>query len=89
MTKEEDPWSSVNVSRSLPSGRVRDAWEVAMHLVSDHADPMAVCRSYEDNTDQHDYEHRGPGTIRDHPPESRHIDPEKVELVLEEAEAAP
>lgn len=38
-----------------------------LHLVSRHADPMAVTRSGPDNEDQHEHEHRGPGTIRDHP----------------------
>src|SRR5216683_1552624 len=38
-----------------------------LHLVSMHADPMAVCRTAAENDDQHEHEHRGPGTIRNHP----------------------
>jgi hypothetical protein len=41
----------------------RSLW---LHLVSMHADPMAVLRSEADNDDQHEHEHRGPGTIRNH-----------------------
>ena len=38
-----------------------------LHLVSVHADPMATCRTSDDNYAQHQAEHRGPGTIRNHP----------------------
>ena len=61
-------------------------WELAMHLISAHADPMAVCRSGEDNADQHHHEHTGPCTIRNHTPASRVFDEKKIELVLEEIE---
>lgn len=62
------------------------AWELAMHLISRHADPMAICRDYDDNSEQHHHEHTGPGTIRDHSPASRTFNLEKIELVLEEIE---
>lgn len=63
-----------------------DQWELVMHLISAHADPLAVCRSYADNLDQHEHEHRGPGTIRNHSPASRFFNAVKIELVLEECE---
>jgi hypothetical protein len=64
-------------------------YELAMHLISAHCDPMAVCRFPPDNADQHEYEHAGPGTIRSHPGDSLAFDEQKVEDVLEEAEANP
>jgi hypothetical protein len=61
-------------------------WQLAMHLISMHADPMAVARSREENDEQHAYEHIGPGTIRNHPVSLRTYDPAKIEVVLEECE---
>ena len=61
-------------------------WLLAMHLISDHADPMAICRPHGENFTQHVHEHTGPCTIRDHDPTSRHFDEEEIELVLEECE---
>lgn len=71
------------------------AYATAMHLISEHADPMAVARSPQDNDEQHDYEHTGPCTIKFHVPvrpgprlgrEWLGYDEAKVEAVLEEAE---
>jgi hypothetical protein len=62
--------------------------ERAFHLISAHADPMAICRSEADNDDQHDHEHTGPGTIRNHPRDWLGWDAAKIEAILEEAEAA-
>lgn len=62
------------------------AWELAMHLISEHADPMAICRNYDDNSEQHHHEHTGPGTIRGHSPGSRVFSIKKIELVLEDIE---
>lgn len=58
----------------------------AFHLISMHADPMAVARTRAENIDQHYHEHRGPGTIRNHNPASVDWDEAKVEAVLEECE---
>jgi hypothetical protein len=79
--------SARRMRERLAVGTAEDAWELAMHLIGRHADPMAVCRSYADNADQHHCEHQGPGTIRNHSPASRVFDPAKVEAVLEECEA--
>jgi hypothetical protein len=61
---------------------------LALHLVSIHCDPMAIARSYDENVDMHDHEHKGPGTIRNHDPAWLGCDAAKAEDVLEEAEAA-
>lgn len=58
----------------------------AFHLISEHIDPMAVCRGPAENIEQHWHEHRGPGTIRDHNPVSVAWDEDKLEAVLEECE---
>lgn len=66
-----------------------NGYDLAMHLVSAHCDPMAVCRFPPDNIDQHEHEHDGPGTIRNHPRDDLSFDEQKVEDVLEETEAHP
>lgn len=58
------------------------------HCVSEHAvilspeTTLAELRSY------HAGEHRGPGTIRNHEPESRHYSLKKMGMVLSEADDA-
>jgi hypothetical protein len=42
----------------------RSLW---LHLVSRHADGLAVIRTEADNVLAHEREHAGPGTIRNHP----------------------
>jgi hypothetical protein len=59
----------------------------AFHLISAHADPMAICRSPEDNRVQHEHEHDGPGTIRSHWKDWAGWDENMLERVLEEAES--
>lgn len=66
--------------------QVSVAYVLAMHLIGRHADPLAITRSGIDNLIAHDYEHRGPGTIRDHSPDSWEYDSGEVELILEELE---
>lgn len=61
---------------------------LALHLVSAHCDGMAIARSHAENVEQHAHEHRGPGTIRNHPPASFFYDDQKIEHVLEELEEA-
>lgn len=60
--------------------------DLAFHLISAHADPMAICRAPAGNTVQHDGEHTGPGAIRNHWPGWLGWDADQIELVLEEAE---
>jgi hypothetical protein len=60
--------------------------DMAFHLISAHCDPLAIARPHAGNTEQHHHEHTGPGTIRNHPVDSRAWDPVKLEQVLEEAE---
>lgn len=62
--------------------------ELAFHLVSEHADPMAICRPEADNREQHEYEHTGPGTIRNHAADLLAWHEAKIELVLEDLEDA-
>jgi len=66
-----------------------EAEKLALHLVGVHCDPMAIARPHDENVDQHQHEHRGPGTIRNHDPGWLGYDAAKVEAVLEEAEAVP
>jgi hypothetical protein len=63
-----------------------NAWgRLALHLASDHADPLAVCRGARQNDEQHEHEHDGPGTIRNHPRDSRHFELAKARAVILEA----
>lgn len=65
------------------------AYDLAMHLVGEHADGMAVARPRAENAGQHEHEHDGPGTIRNHPRGWLGYSPARVEETLEELEAAP
>lgn len=60
--------------------------KLAMHLIGKHADPMAICRSWQDNAEAHLAEHTQPGGIRHHPTASMEADEEQIERVLEEIE---
>jgi hypothetical protein len=60
---------------------------LALHLASMHADPMAMQREAGENDDQHEHEHDGPCTIRNHPRASRQFDLAKAyRNILELAE---
>jgi hypothetical protein len=67
------------------------AYDLAMHLIGEHADSMAVARPHAENVlqHQHQHEHDGPGTIRNHPRGQLSYSAAKVEETLEELEAAP
>lgn len=67
--------------------QIDNGYCLAMHLVSEHADPLAITRDLAGNTEQHDHEHDGPGTIRNHLRASRLYQQDKIEEVLEELEA--
>ena len=59
---------------------------LAFHLISAHADITAIERSLRENWDEHQHEHDGPGTIRNHPRELLFFELLKIEENLEEAE---
>lgn len=78
----------MSMSESLIGWWIYDpGWNLAMHLISKHADSMAIERSHKDNEAQHDHEHDGPGTIRNHPRDWLGWDEHEIEAVLEECEA--
>lgn len=60
--------------------------DLALHLASEHADPMAMDRPPIENEDQHHHEHTGPGTIRHHAEYDFSYDRRKVSAILREAE---
>jgi hypothetical protein len=61
-------------------------WALAMHLISAHCDSMAIERTPAENKDQHEHEHDGPGTIRNHPRNWLGWDENEIERTLEECE---
>lgn len=68
--------------------------DLAFHLISYHADPMAIERNVKENVEQHRHEHFGPCGIRLHDPsldagqnyELLTWDAARIEEILEEAE---
>jgi hypothetical protein len=60
--------------------------DLALHLVCEHADPMAMDRTHVFNEGLHHHEHTGPGTIRHHAEDDFSYDRAKVRAVLREAE---
>lgn len=60
--------------------------ELWAHLVSEHAGIWQLNASYASLVDSHDHEHTGPGTIRNHPVESRKYSLKKLGEVLSESE---
>lgn len=56
------------------------------HCVSKHAAILSPETSYEDLLDYHQHEHKGPGTIRNHPEDSREYSLKKLGIVLSEAD---
>lgn len=56
------------------------------HLVSAHAGIFSLQATLEELLDMHEHEHNGPGTIRNHPRESRAYSIKKIGAVLSEAE---
>lgn len=57
------------------------------HCVSEHAAILPPDAAMGDLEDYHAAEHRGPGTIRNHPPSSREYSLKKLDRVLSEAES--
>jgi len=56
------------------------------HLVSEHAGIFPLQATLEELIDLHEHEHNGPGTIRNHPRESRAYSLQKIGKVLSEAD---
>lgn len=56
------------------------------HLVSKHATCVSPLSTLESLTEDHDHEHEGPGTIRDHDPADRSFDLHTLGEVLAELE---
>jgi hypothetical protein len=72
-----------------PTPYREDPQQLAFHLISMHCDGLAIERPVTGNIDQHEYEHDGPGTIRNHPRWLRTWDAGKIEDILKELEASP
>ena len=73
----------------IPSNRPR--WDNARfklwaHCVSEHCNILDIDVPMDDLVEYHDSEHEGPGTIRDHPKQSRAYSLKKIGEVLSEAE---
>lgn len=68
---------------------IEDRLKLWGHLVSEHAGIFPLQMTLEELIDMHDHEHTGPGTIRDHPRESRAYSLRKIGKVLSEAEPDP
>lgn len=58
--------------------------ELWAHLVSEHAVCLNFNWTMKEYEDHHDYEHKGPGTIRNHPKNSRVYSFKKIGEVLAE-----
>ena len=72
---------------SRPVSRVKNKRvELWAHLVSEHAGIWPLDATYDELKDEHDHEHKGPGTIRNHPEESRAYSVKKLGQVLSESE---
>jgi hypothetical protein len=63
------------------------AWALAMHCISAHCNVASVHNSWTDNVEFHWGEHAKAGGIRDHHYADLSFDEEKIEAILEEAEA--
>lgn len=60
--------------------------ELWAHCVSEHACILDPLTPYAELLDFHRHEHKGPGTIRNHPEDSRKYSLKKIGEVLSEAE---
>lgn len=75
-----------HVSRRHPPRPVEDRLTLWAHLVSEHCSVIGLDMSLEDLIKGHEHEHTGPGTIRNHPRESREAQLPKILLVLSESD---
>jgi hypothetical protein len=73
-----------------PPAPAEDAWALWAHLASEHAcivEPTGTFDNFRaDLIAAHEHEHDGPGTIRNHPRESRVFSRKKMGAVLSESE---
>jgi hypothetical protein len=69
-----------------PKGAGEDRLALWAHLTSEHAAILPGPWTYESLADMHAHEHKGPGTIRNHPEDSRASSLKKIANVLEDAE---
>lgn len=74
------------VHRHADAKRVEDRLVLWGHLVSKHATITPLHMTLEELIDMHEHEHKGPGTIRNHSPESREHSLHRIGKVLSEAE---
>jgi hypothetical protein len=59
--------------------------ELALHLISAHAfTPHVLTRTLAEQMADHEHEHNGPGTIRNHPREARNFSADKIEAAFRE-----
>jgi hypothetical protein len=69
-----------------PSDRTEDRIKLWAHIVSQHASMLSPETPLDVLIDAHEHEHDGPGTIRNHPRDSRTYSLKKLGKVLSEAE---
>lgn len=74
------------VRRNAEARRTEDRLALWAHLVSRHATIVPVQATLEELIDMHEHEHKGPGTIRNHPIDSREYSLNKIGKVLSESE---
>lgn len=75
-----------HVVRRHTEARAEDRLVLWGHLVSMHASIVPLHATLEELLDVHEHEHNGPGTIRNHPRESREHSLNKIGKVLSESD---
>lgn len=74
------------VRRNAHADTAEDRLMLWGHLVSAHAGIFPLQATLEELMDMHEHEHNGPGTIRNHPRESREYSLKKIGKVLSESD---
>lgn len=75
-----------HVTRRQPSPPAEDRLTLWAHLISEHGSLIGFDMSLAELIAAHEHEHAGPGTIRNHPRESREARLPKVITVLSESD---
>lgn len=78
-----------DVAQAPPTAPNEDRIKLWAHIVSEHANMLSPEMPLDDLIEIHDHEHDGPGTIRNHPRESREYTLKKLGNVLRESDAEP